>query len=435
MASPQAAEAEIDRILQEADALQAPARDALRGFHDSMAASGVSPSTILRNALWSWKFLGWVGGKDPAQITRKDIETVLRDLERGRIGKSRHANGNHGLRGGNGEPYADWSKVAIKNSIKAFFKWQRGHEGEGYPDVVSWIEVGVRKRNMKLPEDLLTEEEVKTLIGACYNARDRAMVFLLYESAARASEVLSMRVKDVQFDRSGATAIFPRGKTGPMRRRIVASTPHLVLWLKEHPARDGKGNLDPNAPLFCAVRKGAGTKRIQPEEVRPLGYSGLRMLTRELAKRAGLKKRVHPHGFRHARATYLAKRLPDPVFGQYVWGNPYSRMKDRYTHLAGKDVDEAIDRLHGIKQPEKPEESPLKPRECPRCKFLNPPGIHFCGECTAPLDIKTMMALEEAAKPGEVLMAGLLEGQDLDRRIGEVVEARLAAALKEKGLG
>ena len=70
----------------------------------------------------------------------------------------------------------------------------------------------------KLPEELLTEEEIQKMISSCANLRDRALVSVLYESGCRIGEIGNLRIKDVLFDEYGAK-IDVLGKTGARRVR------------------------------------------------------------------------------------------------------------------------------------------------------------------------------------------------------------------------
>lgn len=53
--------------------------------------------------------------------------------------------------------WSDWTKHDFKVILKKFYKWLRG--SEVYPEEVIWIKAPVRNNN-KLPEELLTEEEI-----------------------------------------------------------------------------------------------------------------------------------------------------------------------------------------------------------------------------------------------------------------------------------
>jgi len=79
-------------------------------------------------------------------------------------------------------PISDWTKHDYKVALKKFYKWLSG--GEQYPPEVRWIRASV-KRNSRLPEELLSEEDVEALIGAARHPRDRALIAVLYESGCR----------------------------------------------------------------------------------------------------------------------------------------------------------------------------------------------------------------------------------------------------------
>jgi hypothetical protein len=57
-----------------------------------------------------------------------------------------------------------------------------------------------------------------------------------------------------------------------------------------------------------------------------------------------------------------------------------------YVHLSGRDVDNALLKVYGIKKPEEQEESQLNPIKCPRCQEINPFSNKFCNKCGMMLD-------------------------------------------------
>lgn len=88
--------------------------------------------------------------------------------------------------------YSWYKSRSLKVSIKAFYKWLYG--GKNYPECVDWIKThGFEKR--KLPEEILTRDEVKKLVEAARNPRDRALLMVLYESGARAGELVNIKIK------------------------------------------------------------------------------------------------------------------------------------------------------------------------------------------------------------------------------------------------
>lgn len=122
------------------------------------------------------------------------------------------------------ETNREWAELTTQHykvTLKRFFKWLKGVEGPGiYPDEVSWIRTTVKQSNNTLPEDILTEDEIRRLSEVATNPRDKALVQVFYESEARACELLTMKIKQVSFDENGAV-IMVQGKTGARRIRLI----------------------------------------------------------------------------------------------------------------------------------------------------------------------------------------------------------------------
>ncbi len=129
--------------------------------------------------------------------------------------------------------YSPWTKHDYKVALKRFYKWLKGNNEE-YPPEVKWIKTTLKAKDELLPEDLLTEEEVMTLVNAADSPRDKAFIITLYESGARIGELGSMRIRDVKFE-EGYTALTLSGKTGSRRVIVVASTPYSMNWIQNHP--------------------------------------------------------------------------------------------------------------------------------------------------------------------------------------------------------
>jgi uncharacterized paraquat-inducible protein A len=73
-----------------------------------------------------------------------------------------------------------------------------------------------------------------------------------------------------------------------------------------------------------------------------------------------------------------------------------SKMASIYVHMSGRDVDNAILSLHGIKKPEdERKDRVFEPKKCPRCEKTNEFEARICCRCGMPLDSKAAMDLEE----------------------------------------
>jgi integrase/recombinase XerD len=156
--------------------------------------------------------------------------------------------------------------------------------------------VGANRRGGKLDADLLTAAEIEGLMRQCSGraptgVRNRALVAVLWRCGLRIGEALALAPKD--FDADSGTLAVQRGKDG--RRRVVgvdSGTAALVgRWLDARRKLHGLYR----APLFCTL---AG---------RPMDQSYVRHLLPRLARKAGVERRTHAHGLRHAFAVDLVR--------------------------------------------------------------------------------------------------------------------------------
>jgi site-specific recombinase XerD len=220
----------------------------------------------------------------------------------------------------------------------------------------------------KTVSDLLTEPEVRQILAVCKTSRDRALISVLYEGGLRIGEVGQLRWEKITFDEHGLiiNLDFKTGK--PRFIRCVFATPYLREWQQDSRVFD-------NPYVFISNRN------------EPPTYEMLYRQIRRLARRAGIKKHVHPHIFRHSRITHLLQQgMNESAVKMMMWGSINSDMFQSYAHLTGADVDKAVLELHGIMQ-KKPKEKDhsLEARECPRCHAIAGPTQKFCGNCAEPL--------------------------------------------------
>lgn len=281
----------------------------------------------------------------------------------------------------------------VCSKIARFLRWV--HTGDNpqvkHPEMLR--ELKAKRLRRELPREILNREEIRELVDASNTQRDRALVFVAYESGARAGELVSLRLRDVELDRYGAVLHLNQSKTGARRIRLVESVPDLQLWLSMHP---GKDNLD--AALWPAKRK----------HCNPLKVQAFEWILRRNAKQAGLRKHVHPHLLRHTRATHLAKVLTEAQMREYLGWAKSSDMPEIYVHLSGRDVDGTLLKHYGI-EVDKGEQAgdSLIPKPCPRCEHKNPPSAKFCMRCSLPLGIPEAMEAEEKRERAERVMEAL----------------------------
>lgn len=149
----------------------------------------------------------------------------------------------------------------------------------------------------------------------------------MYRGGLRLGEALDLRAKDVDSDQGTVTVLHGKGD----RRRTVGFDPGamaIVEWWIELWRKLGQPS---RSPLFCTLKG------------KPLKPSYVRTLLHRLAEKAGIEKRVHPHGLRHSMAYELMMEgVPMPVIQRQL-GHSSLATTDRYlSHLAPKDVVEAM---------------------------------------------------------------------------------------------
>ena len=73
--------------------------------------------------------------------------------------------------------YSEYTKYDFKIVLKTFYKWLLG-EDEEFPKVIKWLKPKLKNKKHKLPEELLSVEEVQKLAKATTNPRDKARILV-----------------------------------------------------------------------------------------------------------------------------------------------------------------------------------------------------------------------------------------------------------------
>ena len=184
----------------------------------------------------------------------------------------------------------------------------------------------------KFPPEVYTPDEISRLVKACgmrsrTSYRNRALIVCLWRSGMRLSEALGLLPKDL--DRANGTVRILHGKGD--KSRVVgmddAAFAEVARWLT---FRASLG-IGARSPLFCTMAGGR------------LATAYLRALLPRLARRAGIEKRVHAHGFRHSAACELAQSGIELRIISSQLGHENVATTDRYLrHLNPQEVIEAM---------------------------------------------------------------------------------------------
>ncbi len=259
-------------------------------------------------------------------------------------------------------------------AVKRFFKFARYGNVDRetpYPEEVRWIRTVIKANERKEPL-FFTSEEIEAMIKAATNLRDKAMLAVGYEAGLRATELLTLNVGSVVFDDRGARLHIERGKTGSRVVRLITSVSLLARYLEVHHFRN-----EQSSPLWLTESTNYMNHR--------LSWIRWNRCLKQVAERAGVKKRVFNHMLRHGSATRNAKFLTDSELKLMYGWSMSSKMPAVYVHLSGRDLDDKLTALYGGEKvgPIKPEFAPII---CPRCNEKASRGMVYCPRCASPLD-------------------------------------------------
>jgi len=181
----------------------------------------------------------------------------------------------------------------------------------------------------KLPE-VLDPDEAKVLVEVPTDTplglRDRALLELLYSSGLRVSELCALRWCDLDLA-EGLVSVLGKGQ----RQRLVPVGSHARRALADWRA-------DTRAPDDAWVFPGRHGNRISARAIQ--------LRIRELAKRQGLFKRVHPHLMRHSFASHVLESSGDLRGVQELLGHADISTTQIYTHLDFGHLSKVYDAAH-----------------------------------------------------------------------------------------
>lgn len=187
--------------------------------------------------------------------------------------------------------------------------------------------------HMKVPKglpDVLTREEVSRLIGACENAKHKALLLLSYGSGLRSGEVCALRVRDID---SKEMRIFVKGGKNKRDHYTILSQSTLEAL------RDYWRIFRPNSPdgwLFPGFRN-----------IGHITRAAVALAFDNCVARTGVTKEVSPHSLRHAFGTHLYEDGVDLIKIKELLGHYRIQSTTVYVHLANtmKDIKSPADTM------------------------------------------------------------------------------------------
>jgi len=114
--------------------------------------------------------------------------------------------------------------------------------------IVRWLKTGFAKSKHRLPDSILTPEEIKILIDTATKIQHKAIVSVLFDTGVRLGELAGMSLNKIEYDKDGAFTIVD-GKTGKRIVRFIHSMSYLSNWIEHHPHKNNKND---NVPTFLS---------------------------------------------------------------------------------------------------------------------------------------------------------------------------------------
>lgn len=243
------------------------------------------------------------------------------------------------------ENLSERTQARCISSLKAFFNYL--------------VEEDIRKHNptallegpkvgMYLP-DTISLNEIEKIIAAAdlstpLGNRNKCMVEVLYGCGLRVSEMTGLKISNINFKDSYMRI---EGKGGKTRFVPLADfTAKIIKNYIKKERSEGKINDKFSDTLFL--------NRIGNSITRTMVF----IIIKDLAEKAGIRKNISPHTFRHSFATHLMQNGADLRYIQEMLGHSSITTTEIYTHLESEELREVI--LNHHPRNKKPQKSQKK---------------------------------------------------------------------------
>jgi integrase/recombinase XerD len=214
--------------------------------------------------------------------------------------------------------------------VKGFYRFL---QRDGFIEENPAGDLSIQQIPKKIPR-VLTEEEIELLINApdvshLEGIRDRAVLDVFYATGLRVSELVNLKIADIELDRA---LIRCSGKGS--KQRIVplgrCSVDSLGKYLRV------RGQLDVGRRTEQVFLRAQG---------RPLTRFYIWRLLNKYAQQAGLDH-VNPHSLRHSFATHLINRGADSRTVQTLLGHSDISTTQIYTHVSNPHLSHTLEKFH-----------------------------------------------------------------------------------------
>jgi integrase/recombinase XerD len=190
-----------------------------------------------------------------------------------------------------------------------------------------------------LPAALLTPEEMRRLLAVPdlhtpTGFRDRCILEVFWTTGMRIGELLSLAVSDIDFDQ--ALCAIRHGKGG--KPRVVPLGAGALAWLREY--------VDEVCPLLLSSAAKPHETLFLSRFGERMDKSGLHYKLKAYQRRAGIKKNLTAHSFRHTLASEMLRAGADLRHIQELLGHGNLTTTQRYLHVVKADLKKVHGRTH-----------------------------------------------------------------------------------------
>ncbi|MEX0997411.1 MAG: site-specific tyrosine recombinase XerD [Flavobacteriaceae bacterium] len=277
---------------------------------------GLSENSIVSYSLDVKKLITWLDENDmavsPIQIKEKEIQEFVYQIAK--VVNPR-------------------SQSRIISGLKGFFNYLIF---EDYRKTNPLELIESPKTGRKLP-DTLSQLEIDTLIktidlSTAQGERNRAILETLYSCGLRVSELINLKMSDLFFDEG---FIQVTGKGNKQRFVPIAKSTIKYITIYKNEIRIHENPTKEHQDILFLNRRG-----------KKLSRAMIFTLIKQLAEKAGVRKNISPHTFRHSFATHLLENGADLRAIQQMLGHESITTTEIYMHVNRKHLSDVLMKYH-----------------------------------------------------------------------------------------
>ncbi len=303
-----------------------------------------SQKTIENYSFYLQRFLGWLGDKDPEDISAEEVRKYRLWLNR--------------LIDAHGEPLKKNTQNYHLIALRSFLKYLAKRDVKTLtPEKIELMKIPDRQVAFvegsdlnRLLETPLLNINPKSEIQNPKNFesmkyRDKAILELLFSTGLRVSELANLKKENVNIKKD-EFSVMGKGK----KTRVVFLSEQAKYWLKKYV--DSRMDLNPYLFVSHDKRTSSGKSVKNKNDEKPLTPRSIQRIVQKYARAAGITKPVTPHTLRHSYATDLLQNGADIRSVQTMLGHSSITTTQIYTHITDKELRNIYKKFHGKKRGE-----------------------------------------------------------------------------------